>query len=233
MARKKTTHEFDYYVLLFFGLAFIGWLWEVGLYLATEHAFINRGVYRGPYLPIYGAGGLALCLLLRPLRRKPVRVFLLSMALCSGLEYFTSWFLERLWGIRWWDYSGHAWNLNGRICLLGAVVFGLGGTGLVCLLQPLYERLYQRIAKKWRIVLCLILLAMFIADATYCAVRPNTGRGISMAEEAAVTANATDLAATPFGQEWQEATGVELEIMQQNPEGSRWNRSARWWAMPA
>ena len=131
MTRKKTTHEFDYYVLLFFGLAFIGWLWEVGLYLATEHAFINRGVYRGPYLPIYGAGGLALCLLLRPLRRKPVRVFLLSMALCSGLEYFTSWFLERLWGIRWWDYSGHAWNLNGRICLLGAVVFGLGGTGLI------------------------------------------------------------------------------------------------------
>ena len=212
MTRKKTTHEFDYYVLLFFGLAFIGWLWEVGLYLATEHAFINRGVYRGPYLPIYGAGGLALC---------------------SGLEYFTSWFLERLWGIRWWDYSGHAWNLNGRICLLGAVVFGLGGTGLVCLLLPLYERLYQRIAKKWRIVLCLILLAMFIADATYCAVRPNTGRGISMVEEAAVTANATDLAATPFGQAWQEATGVELEIMQQNPEGSRWNRSARWWAMPA
>ena len=136
MTRKKTTHEFDYYVLLFFGLAFIGWLWEVGLYLATEHAFINRGVYRGPYLPIYGAGGLALCLLLRPLRRKPVRVFLLSMALCSGLEYFTSWFLERLWGIRWWDYSGHAWNLNGRICLLGAVVFGLGGTGLVYLTIP-------------------------------------------------------------------------------------------------
>ena len=84
MTRKKTTHEFDYYVLLFFGLAFIGWLWEVGLYLATEHAFINRGVYRGPYLPIYGAGGLALCLLLRPLRRKPVRVFLLFYQLVPG-----------------------------------------------------------------------------------------------------------------------------------------------------
>lgn len=37
---------------------------------------------------------------------------------------------------------------------------------------------------------------------------------LAMVGEAAVTANATDLAATPFGQAWQEATGVELEIMQ-------------------
>lgn len=183
MTRKKTTHEFDYYVLLFFGLSFIGWLWEVGLYLATEHAFINRGVYRGPYLPIYGAGGLGLCLLLQPLGKKPVWVFLLSMALCSGLEYFTSWFLEQLWGIRWWDYSGHALNLNGRICLLGAAVFGLGGTGLVCLLLPLYDRLYGELPKRWRLALCLALLAVFIADATYCAVRPNTGRGVSQGVE--------------------------------------------------
>ena len=179
MMRKKTTHEFDYYVLLFFGMAFIGWLWEVGLYLVTEHAFVNRGVYRGPYLPIYGTGGLLLCLLLRSLRRRPVMVFFLSMALCSGLEYVTSLLLERRWGIRWWDYSGHFLNLNGRICLLGALVFGLGGTVLVCLLLPLFERLYGRIAKKWRIALCLLLLLVFIADATYCAVRPNTGRGIS------------------------------------------------------
>lgn len=179
MVRKKTTHEFDYYVLLFFGMAFIGWIWEVLLYLCTEHAFINRGVYRGPYLPIYGAGGLALCFLLRGSRGKPMRVFFLSMLICSGLEYFTSWFLERLWGIRWWDYSGHALNLNGRICLLGAVIFGLGGTALICVLLPVYERLYRKFSRKWRTALCLVLLLAFIADATYCAVRPNTGRGIS------------------------------------------------------
>lgn len=179
MEKKKISHEFDYYALLFFLLAFIGWSWEVLLYLCTAHVFINRGVYRGPYLPIYGVGGLALCFLFRPLQRKPLRVFLLSAAVCSVLEYFTSWFLEWLWGIRWWDYSGHFLNLNGRICLVGAVVFGLGGTALVCLLLPLYDRLYREIPVKWRIAICLFLLLVFIADATYCAVRPNTGRGIS------------------------------------------------------
>ena len=62
MRKKRLPHEFEYYVLLFFLLAFAGWLWEVILYVFTEHAFINRGVYRGPYLPIYGVGGLLLCL---------------------------------------------------------------------------------------------------------------------------------------------------------------------------
>ncbi len=95
------------------------------------------------------------------------------------LEYLTSYFLEFLWGIRWWDYSGHTLNLHGRVCLLGAMVFGLGGTALVCVLLPFYDKIYPRIPEKWRIVICLLLLGIFVADATYCAVRPNTGMGIT------------------------------------------------------
>ncbi len=180
MKRENFKHGFDFYVLLFFALSFLGWIWEVLLFLVTEHAFINRGVYRGPYLPIYGAGGLLLCILLGSLRRKPIRVFVLSLCACSVLEYLTSYFLERRWGIRWWDYSGHFLNINGRICLLGALVFGLGGTALVCLFLPFYEKCYQKISKKWRICLCLILLLVFAADGAYCAMRPNVGEGITM-----------------------------------------------------
>lgn len=176
---EKVPLAFDYYVLMFFVLAFLGWIWEVLLFLLTDHAFINRGVYRGPYLPIYGVGGLLLCLLLRRYDRRPFRVFWMSGVSCSVLEYVTSYLLEVRWGIRWWDYSRHFLNLNGRICLLGAVVFGLGGTALVCVLLPLYGRLYRRIPKKWRTVLCIVLLLLFVADATYCTVYPNTGRGIS------------------------------------------------------
>lgn len=106
-------------------------------------------------------------------------VFFLSMLLCSVLEYLTSYFLERKWGVLWWDYSGHFLNINGRICLLGAVTFGLGGTLFVCVLLPLYEKMYESIPKKLRIGLCLLFLAVFIADATYCAVQPNVGKGIS------------------------------------------------------
>lgn len=178
-SNHKETHEFGYYVLLFFSLSFTGWLWEVILFFFTEHAFINRGIYKGPYLPVYGAGGLLLCFFFRSLNKKPLLVFLLSVIVCSVLEYFTSYFLELRWGVRWWDYSGHFLNINGRICLLGAAVFGLGGTALVCVLLPFYEKIYTKIPVKWRIGTCILLLSLFIADATYCAIKPNMGRGIS------------------------------------------------------
>lgn len=187
MKKKLLPHNFDFYALLFFITAFAGWSWEVLLFLFTEHAFINRGVYEGPYLPIYGAGGLLLCLLLYRLKKRPLSVFVLSMAACTILEYLTSLFLERKWGIRWWDYSGHYLNLNGRVCLLGAVVFGLGGTLLVCLFLPFYERLYQRIPPKWRIGICFLLLFLFIGDGAWCAMHPNTGIGISYSSESFVS----------------------------------------------
>lgn len=179
MKNKKLSHEFDYYVLLFFSLAFIGWLWEVALYFFTEHAFINRGVYRGPYLPVYGIGGLLLCLLFHSYKRKPLRIFGLSALFCSVLEYLTSYFLERRWQIRWWDYSNHLFNISGRICLVGAMLFGAGGVALNCVFLPFYDKIYWKIHRKWRAIICFLLLALFVADGCYCAMRPNAGYGIT------------------------------------------------------
>lgn len=179
MKKKTFIHGFDYYALLFFSLAFLGWLWEVTLYFFTEHALINRGVYRGPYLPIYGVGGLLLCRFFGAMKKKPVRVFFLSALLCSVLEYLTSYFLEMRFGVRWWDYSGHFLNISGRICLLGAAAFGFCGVALVCLYLPFYHRIYRKISPKWRMVLCLFLLAVFVADGAYCAMKPNVGKGIT------------------------------------------------------
>lgn len=176
---KGNARKFDFYVLLFFLLAFAGWLWEAAIYLVTKQALVNRGVYYGPYLPIYGVGGLALWFLLQRLHRRPFVTFLLAALVCSVLEYGASLLLEWKWGMRWWDYSGYFLNLNGRICLLGAVCFGLGGMLLNCYLLPSYMKLYHRIKPGWRLALCGLLLAVFILDITYCAARPHTGHDIA------------------------------------------------------
>lgn len=179
MKEKKKIYSFDFYCLLFFLLAFLGWIWEVGLYFFTEHAFVNRGVFEGPYLPVYGAGGLLIYFLFHRLRKRPFLVFTGALTICSVLEYMTSWFLEKKWGIRWWDYNGHFLNINGRICLLGAIAFGICGVVLVCLLFPIYEKVIERIPQKRRIALMLLFLLIFVADAAWAAVVPNMGKGIS------------------------------------------------------
>lgn len=178
-ASLHTARKIDFYVLLFFLLAFAGWLWEAGIYLVTRQAFVNRGLYYGPYLPIYGVGGLLLWFLLQNLSKRPLATFLLSAVVCSALEYGTSVFLEWKWGLRWWDYSGYFMNLHGRICLTGAVCFGLGGMLLNCFLLPWYMKLYHRIPPVWRLILCGLLLTVFVLDITYCAVSPNTGRNVA------------------------------------------------------
>ncbi len=175
----STIRTFDFYVILFFIISFAGWLWEVAIYLVTEHAWINRGICLGPYLPIYGAGGLLLWFLLHRLHEQKLLTFFLSAVVCSAVEYVTSVFLEWKWGMRWWDYSEFPLNLNGRICLLGAVCFGLGGMLLNCYLMPAYMRIYHKMSPGRRRILCGILLLVFILDATYCAVNPNRGHGIA------------------------------------------------------
>lgn len=179
LSHKTIGFSFFYVIWLFSFLSFIGWIWEVCLYLVTEHTFVNRGTLIGPWLPIYGAGGLFLFILLYRMKSHPVRVFLLSVTICSVLEYFCSWFLEKLWHIRWWDYSHHFANFNGRISLITSIGFGIGALLLIYLLIPWFERIYEKISPNARKAVGILLLFLFLADATYAAVSPNTGNGIT------------------------------------------------------
>ena len=167
-------------ILLFFAFSLIGWVWEVSLHLITDGVFVNRGVLHGPWLPIYGTGGVMILAVLNKFREKPLVEFLLTIVLCGCVEYFTSWFLEMTHnGEKWWDYSGYFLNLNGRICAEGLLVFGLGGMAIVYVAAPLLDDLIRKIPYKILIPVCITLLAVFGADEVYSNRHPNTGKGIT------------------------------------------------------
>lgn len=187
--RIETIHYLRHYsiwsiVLLFFIFSAIGWVWEVSLHLVTDGEFVNRGVLHGPWLPIYGGGGVLILMLLNRLRKRPVLEFIGIVILCGCVEYTTSFVLEILHnGERWWDYSGYFLNLNGRICAEGLLVFGIGGIAIVYMLAPLLDNQIQRIRPWVLIPLCLILLTAFTVDNVYSARHPNSGKGITDYEE--------------------------------------------------
>ena len=115
------------YILFFFTFAFAGWCFEVLLHLARYGVFVNKGTLMGPWLPIYGYGGIAILILLKKFRDKPVLIIILSMLIAGTIEYATSWYLEYFHGMSWWDYSSFYFNINGRICLEVLLVFGALG----------------------------------------------------------------------------------------------------------
>ena len=166
-------------ILLFFTFSVIGWVWEVALHLVKDGVFINRGVLTGPWLPIYGTGGVLALILLKRFFGKPILTFFMIMVVSSAVEYFTSWFLEYTRGVRWWDYKGWAFNLNGRICLEGAVIFGLGGCAIVYFIAPLLAQYYERIPILAQIVMCVLLISIFVTDFVHSQIHPNEGEGIT------------------------------------------------------
>ena len=116
--------------------AFVGWVYESTLVSIQQRHWVDRGFLNGPLCPIYGAGAILDVVLFSWLKGHPVALFLGTALAASALEYATSWALERIFHARWWDYSQFRLNLHGRVCLLGAVVFGVLGVLIVEFAQP-------------------------------------------------------------------------------------------------
>ncbi len=109
--------------LLFSIYSFLGWLMEVVNTLRVEKKFVNRGFLVGPFCPIYGFGVLLMTIMLEKYQNDIVATFIFSILICGILEYFTSFFLEKIFHARWWDYSNRKFNINGRICLENLFIF--------------------------------------------------------------------------------------------------------------
>ena len=124
------------YCILFFIFSFLGWVMEVTLTLITDKKFVNRGFLLGPCCPIYGCGCILLNLLLQNYVNNIIVLFILTMFTCSLLEYITSFLMEKIFKLRWWDYSQMRFNLNGRICLEGFFIFGFFSVTAVKNVQP-------------------------------------------------------------------------------------------------
>lgn len=170
-------------ILLFFSFCITGWVWEVLLHIYYDGQIINRGFTHGPWLPIYGVGGVIIITLLKRFRDRPVLEFLVAFVLCGFIEYFTALLLETVNGEKWWDYSGYFLNLDGRICAEGLLVFAVGGCTVVYLIAPLLDAFFKRIDRRIATVICVVLLAAFFSDCCYSFKHPNTGKGITEYEE--------------------------------------------------
>ena len=153
----------EYLFLWFLLYAFVGWVYESILVSISEHRWVNRGFLNGPLCPIYGCGAVLAIVLLRDLHNPVVIFFISSFGACT-LEYVTSWGMEKLFHARWWDYSHYRFNIQGRICLLGAVVFGFAGVIITDVTQPVVERITRMIplpAVHW---MCAIFAVIVITD---------------------------------------------------------------------
>ena len=152
------------YFLLFMIYAILGWCMEVTCKLIQYKRFINRGFLIGPYCPIYGYGAILITFLLKKYTDDPIILFFMAIIICGTLEYLTSYFMEKIFKARWWDYSQKKFNINGRVCLNTIVPFGLLGLFIMYISNPFFISKIQLLPEIWLNILFWTLLVIYIVD---------------------------------------------------------------------
>jgi uncharacterized membrane protein len=155
------------FVLLFFIYSGIGYISEVIYCSARERKFVNRGFLYGPLCPIYGFGGLLVVFLLQPFSYSFPLLFLMAVLVTTILEYVGSWVLETLFDMKWWDYSDYKLNINGRVCALNSVLFGLMGIIAVYWIHPLVLTMIEDLKPLVQQSIASVLLIAFMIDVLF------------------------------------------------------------------
>lgn len=150
--------------LLFIFYSFLGWLMEVTCKLIQYKRFINRGFLMGPICPIYGHGAIIMLILLKDFASNPFILFVMSMLVCTTLEYLTSYFMEKIYHARWWDYSQRKFNINGRVCLNTIIPFGLLGLFIMYVSNPFLIKNIESLPEVWLNGLFWTILVIYLID---------------------------------------------------------------------
>jgi uncharacterized membrane protein len=151
-------------VLLFFIYGFLGWCAEVCYAALRSGGFVNRGFLNGPICPIYGVGMVIVILCLTPIQGSLLGLFLGSMVLTTVLEFLTGLALEKLFHLKWWDYSSRPLNLRGYVCLEFSILWGIGGTVIMKLIHPPIYKLVALLPTWVAWTIGGVLLAVLAAD---------------------------------------------------------------------
>ena len=152
---------------IFFIYSFIGWIVETIYVSFKQKKVANRGFLIGPYCPIYGISATVMLLTLSKYKEDVLILFIMGIVIASILEYLTSLILEKLFRVRWWDYSDRILNIDGRVCLLNSILFGICCVLLLIYLNPFIESVIYHIPLNIKNFTALLLFILFSIDTFF------------------------------------------------------------------
>ena len=158
-------------ITYFFLYSFLGWAME-SIYISfLQRKVINTGFLHGPFCPIYGFGAVVLYVLLIKLKGNVIAIFCTGFLVLSIWEYFVGFLLEKLFKTKYWDYSKNKFNINGRVCLLNSIYWGLLSIFFIEIWNPIVEVQLSRISQNILIYIDVVLIIYIIADTVGSSIR--------------------------------------------------------------
>lgn len=149
----------------------IGWVQESIIESLYHRRPINRGFLKGPYIPIYGFGGLFLLLCCTPFRENGFFVYVIGLISCTILEYFVGWFMETVFHKQFWDYSMMNFTYKNRISLVSSMFWGVMGLFMVYILQGLVNWFMGLIPAIAMMIYTIVMFTAMVADCIITSAR--------------------------------------------------------------
>ena len=125
--------------------SFLGWIMESIFRSIIERKIINTGFLKGPICPIYGFGAMIMATILSGLSNNIVLLFICAVVLLTFWEYIVGILLEKIFHTKYWDYSDHKINFQGRICLSNSIYWGILGVIFIKYIHPFMQEALGKI----------------------------------------------------------------------------------------
>lgn len=160
------------WILFFFCYAFIGWIWEC-CYVSFMHTWkqkklqvVNRGFLHGPVIPIYGFAALSILLVTIPYKENGWAVFFLGALTATVFELVTGTLMEKLFKVKYWDYSDLPLNYHGHICFFVSLFWGFFSVLLVQVIHVPIDGLLGKVPQTVCDGAAVLLAIVFSCDTT-------------------------------------------------------------------
>lgn len=152
------------WLFFFYMYCFLGWCFESAYVSIRTRKFVNRGFMRGPFLPIYGSGAIMMYVVSMPFQDNIVLTYFAGCVGATALEYVTGFLMDRLFHIRYWDYSNQKFNFQGHICLSSTLTWGFFTILMTRVIHKPIEQFVMRIPKNVLSYATFFLTIYIVAD---------------------------------------------------------------------
>ena len=162
------TYTWYQWLTFFYLYCFFGWIFESTYVSLKQKRFVNRGFLRLPMLPLYGSGAVMMLWVSLPFQDSLILTYISGVIGATALEYVTGYVMERLFKVRYWDYSNQPFNLHGYICLSSSIAWGFLTIFMTHLIHKPIARAVLAMPLYWDLFFVFFVTVLFVYDSIVC-----------------------------------------------------------------
>lgn len=158
-----------YYLNCFFVYSVLGYVLETFIAFITKTNY-KSGILIGWWTPVYGIGSVIILFISEYLFKnlhmnriiETLVVFIVTAIVLSTLEALGGVLIEKIFGISFWNYSNHKYNIGKYISLEMTFTWGVISIIFIYVIHPILKNIIKKIPT-W---ITIVFIVLFLTDCT-------------------------------------------------------------------